>query len=360
MNNDRAGSQLALTAPAERPAADPAAGDPVSLDGTAKAAIVVRLLLNEGADLPLEDLPEDLQARLTTQMGQMGLVDRHTLATVAHEFADALDGIGLSFPHGLANALDAMDGKISPQTAARLRKEAGVRQAGDPWQRLRALPIDELAGLAHAESIEVAAVLLSKLNVEKAAELLGTLPGPLARRITYAISLTERVTPDAVDRIGLSLAAQLDRKPLAAFEDGPDARVGAILNQSRATTREDMLAALDDTDADFASSVRRKIFTFADMPHRVSPRDVPKVLRAMDQPTLIVALLGAQGTDDAPAAEFLLANTSRRMADALREEIEEHDAVKPRDVEAAHAAVVGAIRTLEAAGEITLHYAEEE
>lgn len=359
MNTDRAGSQLALAAANGAPAAEPAVGASKVLDGTAKAAIVVRLLLNEGADLPLEELPEELQARLTTQMGQMGLVDRDTLSTVVHEFADALDGIGLSFPHGLANALAAMDGKISPQTAARLRKEAGVRQAGDPWQRLKALPTEELAGLAQAESIEVAAVLLSKLNVEKAAELLGTLPGPLARRITYAISLTESVTPEAVDRIGLSLAAQLDRRPLAAFEDGPDARVGAILNQSPATTREDMLAALDDTDADFASSVRRNIFTFADLPERLMPRDVPKVLRAVDQPTLIVALLGAQATDDAPAAEFLLANTSKRMADALREEIDEHDAVRPRDVEAAISVLVGSIRALETAGEITLHHAEE-
>jgi len=45
-----------------------------ALDTTAKAAIVVRILLNEGADLPLEDLPEELQARLTERMGRMGLV----------------------------------------------------------------------------------------------------------------------------------------------------------------------------------------------------------------------------------------------------------------------------------------------
>ena len=46
-------------------------------------------LLTEGADIPLEELPEDLQETLTHQMGRMGLVDRVTLASVAREFSDA-------------------------------------------------------------------------------------------------------------------------------------------------------------------------------------------------------------------------------------------------------------------------------
>ena len=124
MSQERAVTRLALTTATGHP---PQVQVPAPLNGRAKAAVVVRLLLNEGADLPLETLPDDLQASLTAQMGQMGLVDRVTLLAVVQEFADTLDGIGLSFPQGLAGALAAMDGKISPQTAARLRKEAGVR-----------------------------------------------------------------------------------------------------------------------------------------------------------------------------------------------------------------------------------------
>ena len=111
------------------------------LSGKAKAAIVVRLLLNEGADVPLEELPDDLQLELTQQMGKMRLVDRQTLHAVAAEFAEQLENIGLSFPNGLAGALTAMEGKISRHTHSRLRKEAGVRQFGDPWERLRKLPL---------------------------------------------------------------------------------------------------------------------------------------------------------------------------------------------------------------------------
>ena len=202
-----------LSAPAK-------AGRTAHLSRRQKAAIIVRFLLNEGADVPLADLPEPLQEQLTTQMGSMRYVDRATLADVVAEFAQELEGMGLTFPHGMAGALTALDGRISAQTAARLRKEAGVRQYGDPWELIRQAELKDLVPVIESESTEVAAVMLSKLDVARAAELLGKLPGDKARRITYAVSQTGSVSPAAVDRIGLALAAQLHDVPETAFDQG--------------------------------------------------------------------------------------------------------------------------------------------
>lgn len=327
---------------------------PPVLTRKAKAAIVVRLLLNEGAEIPLEELPEALQAQLTQQMGAMRTVDRSTLAAVIDEFSEELGQIGLSFPHGMAGALEALDGKISPQTAVRLRKEAGVRQAGDPWKRIRTQSAEALLPLLESESVEVAAVMLAKLDVPKAAELLGMLPGEKARSITYAVSLTGAVTPDAVDRIGLSLASQLDDKPILAFASDPVERVGEILNSSMAATRDDVLIGLDETDADFASLVRRAIFTFENIPDRLESRDVPKVLREVDQAQVVIALAAAKAGGQEAVAEFILSNLSGRMSDAIREEIEEAGVVKQKIGEAAMGEVIAAIRKLESAGDIEL------
>ena len=324
------------------------------LDNRAKAAIIVRLLLNEGADIPIEELPDDLQALLTQQMGRMGLVDRNTLDQVVTEFADMLESVGLTFPKGLAGALHAMDGKISAATAARLRKEAGVRQLGDPWTRLKELEVDLLLPFFEAESVEVAAVLLSKLDTAKAAQVLAKLPGPLARRVTYAMSLTASVTPEAVDRIGLSLAAQLDDISPKAFKTAPGARVGAILNQSAARTRDDMLTSLDETDEVFAGEVRKEIFTFAHVSVRLNPRDVPAVIRGVDPDTLVQALAGCTNDQTSGVAEFLLANMSSRMADNLREEVADKGKVRAKDAEAAMNAVVGVIREMADKNEIEL------
>lgn len=61
----------------------------------------MRLLLNNGADIPLGELPEDSQATLPQQMGNMRVVDRDTLVFVITEFTDELEHISLSFSHGI-------------------------------------------------------------------------------------------------------------------------------------------------------------------------------------------------------------------------------------------------------------------
>lgn len=332
---------------------------PPTITRQQKAAIIVRLVLSEGSELSLTDLPEEMQQNLTMQMGSMRSVSHDMVTAVVDEFINELDSIGLSFSGGLEGALNALDGAIDPQIADRLRREGGVKRGGDPWERIMGLEVDRLLPVTQEESIEVAAVLLSKLNVSKAAELLGLLPGARARQITYAMSLTESVTPDAVHRIGQSLAAQLDNVPPRAFDDGPVERVGAILNFSPANTREEVLVGLDEDDKSFANQVRKAIFTFANIPARIDPRDVPKITRGVDQTVLVTALAAATAGELGKSADFILDNISKRMADGLREEMEELGKVKEADGEAAMSKVVAEIRELEAAGEV-LFVAEDE
>lgn len=337
----------------DRPSPAPAAAPLRRLSKRQKAAIVVRLLMSEGADLSLAGMSEASLAELSRQMTTLRYIDRATLENVIEEFLKEIDGIGLSFPGGVEDALSILDSAIDRDTATRLRTMAGVSAQGDPWERIGALGTEILLPVMEEESVEVCAVLLSKLKVSKAAEILGTLPGPRARRIAYAISLTGNVAPDVVRRIGESLAAQLDAQPLRAFADGPVERVGAILNFSPAATREDVLAGLAQEDEGFATEVRRAIFTFANIPARIDPRDIPKITREVDPTRLITALAAASG-DTLAAAEFVLSNMSQRMAGSMREEMEALGKVKERDGEEAQNAVVAAIRELEAAGEIFL------
>ncbi|MCR9150383.1 MAG: flagellar motor switch protein FliG [Rhodobacteraceae bacterium] len=328
------------------------------LSGRQKAAIIVRLLVAHGAKLPISELPEDLQTSLTEEIGQMKPIDRDTLHAVVDEFADRIESIGLSFPGSIAGALDLLDGHLSAPAASRLRRLAGNSGKADPWERIASVEADRLLPILEEESIEIGAVMLSKLSVSKAAELLGRLPGDKARRIAYAVSQTGAIDPDTVRRIGLSLSQQLEAVPPKAFDTGPVERVGAILNYSPANTREEVLKGLEETDRSFADEVRKAIFTFTNIPVRIDARDVPKIIRNVDQAVLVAALAGAKG-DDTKSAEFILANISQRMADSLREEMQALGKVKDKDAEEAQGQVIAAIREMEAEGEIFL-VAEED
>lgn len=325
-----------------------------------KAAVIVRFLLTSGGALPIATLPEHMQAALAEQMGQMRLVDRITLDAVVAEFLSELESVGLAFPGGIEGALSMMDGHITQSAASRLRRMASASSKLDPWERITALPVDRLLPILADEAVEVGAVMLSKLPVAKAAEILGRLPGERARRVAYAVSMTGNTDPETVRRIGAALLAELDNQPARAFDTGPVERVGAILNLSAAVTRDDVLLGLEDEDAAFASEVRRAIFTFVHIPARLNPRDTPKITRLVEQPVLVTALAAALARPDlAEAAEFILANISQRLAQGLREEIEARGRVKDKDGEEAMTAIISAIRTLEASGDLALIQPED-
>ena len=329
---------------------------PVGLSRRRKAALIVQLALADGHKLPLATLPEEVQLDLTRELGQVRLVDKSTLEAVAEEFLSNLDHLGLSRSGGLDGALSALAEQLSPGAAARARSEVALIKGIDPWPQVLGLAVDDLKPLMEQESAEVAAVLLSKLEVPKAAALLALLPGPLARRITYGVSLTAGIEPAAVRRIGQALAAQYAVKPDRAFVAPPVERVGAILNSSKTATRESVLEALKEEDPEFAENVRRAIFTFKDIPERLAALDVPAVLRAIDNDRLVTALAAAMaiGGAEATAAEYLLDNISQRLADSIRDEMSTKTGIRKTVAEAAWGDVVTAIRTRAESGEITL------
>jgi len=326
----------------------------VTLSRRQKAAIIVRLLLAEGARLRLDELPEAMQSDLIHEMAALRMVDRATLRTVISEFMDELRDLGAAFPGGVEGALDVLEGALSESNLRRLRKETGVIVRGDPWEMIAALDLPDLVTIIERESTEVAAVVLSKLPVAKSAKVLGALEGDLAHRVTRAVSTTSTVEPATVRTIGHALASQIADAAPRAFADAPVDRIGAILNNSNAATRDGVLDKLTEEDADLGAQVRRAIFTYADIPKRVAQRDVPKITRAVDQALLIVALKASTADMEAASAEYILANMSQRMAAQLREDVEDHDPVRDEDGEVAMAEIVTAIRDMEAAGEIAL------
>lgn len=322
-----------------------------------KAAIIVRLILAEGEDMDLARLPSGLQTDLAQEMALMGLIDRDTRNAVIAEFCDTLESVGLSFPGDIDGTLELLDGHLSPDTTDRLRRMAALNGAGDPWDRIAALSTPLLAELARTEAVEIAAVMFSKLPVPRAAEVFGLLDPALARQIAYAMSLTGMIEAGALRRIGQALIQAADAIPRSALDGKAVDKVGAILNFSTSATRETVLAGLESDDAGFADEVRKTIFTWANIPARIDPRDIARITREVENSVLVKAMAGAKGPNQ-PTVDFLLSGLSSRLADSMREEMEGLGKVSTRDAEEAMDQVVAAIRRMEAAGDLFMIAAE--
>lgn len=323
-----------------------------SLSPRQKAAVIVKLLVDGDETLPLSSLKVEAQALLAQEMASMELIDRNTRDAVITEFCDSLERIGVTFPGNLDATLDILGQQLSDDTTDRLRRIAALTGTGDPWDRIAVLSVDKLTILASNEAVEIAALMFAKLPVGKASEVFGKLPRDRARAVAHAMSLTGDITRPALHRIGQVLLQAADALPRPAIESPAVERVGAILNFATADLRDAILEGLDQEDSGFAGGVRKAIFTFRHIPSRIEPRTVPQIARSVDNTILVRALAGATG-EDAPAAEFILANLPQRLAESLRGEIESAGKVRPKDAEEAMTEVVASIRTLADAGELS-------
>lgn len=318
-----------------------------------KAAVIVRLLLGQGVSPGVQRLASHHQTKLAHVISNLGTIDRKTLSAVVHEFTERIDNLALSFPDGLAETLELLEPHLGEGALTALRLSAERSEGQDPWARVARQPIERLAPLLESESAEVCAVLLSKLTVAKAAALLAELPEDRGQVLAHTVALTETITPELVDRIGIHIAQVLEAIPAQAFSKTAAERVGAILNSTPQAAREKMLEGLDTRDAPFAREVRKSVFSFNHIPMRVDPPDVPIIVRKADAKSIIVAF--AAGLTSAPlTVEFLLENMSKRLAEQMRDEAEGLGAPKPEEGEAAMSDLISTIRELEASGEITL------
>lgn len=344
---------MSVTLPVKKRAPGADMDADMELNQRQKAAIIVRLLLEDDEGVSLERLTSDSQSLLAQEMAGMELIDRRTRDAVIEEFCDILEAVGVTFPGDLDGTLAMLGSKISEDSSDRLRKAAAVEGRTDPWARIAALPTETIAGLACSEPPELVALLLSKLPVERASDAFVALPRDRARSVAQAMSMTAGVSATSLRRVGTVLLRAADALPRPVLPIPAPNRMGAILNFASADLRDDVLETLDGYDPDFAEGVRKSIFIFAHIPARLNPRDVPRVLREVEQPILLRAL-SATAEGDAQAAEFLLSNLSQRMAEGLREEMAALGKLRPKEIEDSMTELVAAIRRLEEADEIKL------
>lgn len=323
--------------------------------------MIVHLVLSDGNKLELSSLPERIQSALAAEMGEIRLVDKDTINAVASEFVEILEAIGLSAPGGKKAALDALSKHISPSLAKRLQAELDGETGSDPWPRIMTLEPVKLLEILQTESVQVSAVLVSKLPTDRAAEVLAMLPGDKARRITLAVSKTEDTSVSALQRIGEGLIKDYCQIRVKAFDKPPVGLLGDILNSAPAATRDELLTGLDEDDAVLAKDVRKAIFTFENIPDRLSMADIPAALRAVDPDDLNTAMAYAlfAGGDLTESAEYILQNISKRMAGMIREAAKEQGSVSPKVGEAAMNKVTTGIRGLADDGLIKLRSADD-
>lgn len=315
-----------------------------------KAAILLSVLIKAGATPDLENIATSSLKRIVDIMASFGEVDRRTVDHIILEFLSELQDFGLSMRGDLEATLSSLKGHVSEKALEKIRKAYVRSPAVDVWVRVASADAAQLQNCLDVEHIQVAATVLSKIPSTLAAQVLGGMEPTRARETMIAIINSHAISPEIIELIGQSIIETMfSEDGPSVFSKTPVERAGDIMNFAQSEIRDRLMEDFGQNDPETAEKIRKVMFTFADIPDRIQPRDVSAITRTVDPEILLRALKNAP-----TEAEFLLSGLSTRIANQLREELAELEPVKKKDAEAAMNELIVGIRKLESSGEITL------
>ena len=319
-----------------------------------KAAIVIGVLGPDAAGPLLERLDETALRGFAEGMSKLRRVEPEVVEAIIAEFLDALEHAGTALQGGLPVARGLLERHVKEGTLMRILDDVDVPSIHNVWSKLNRVNEDALADFLKREHPQTAAVVLSKLSSDLAAAVLSRFEGDRARDVVLGISRAHSLSSQVIEAIGASVSRDfLAGQNADAPARDPAERIGSIMNFTAADIRNHVLERIAEGQPDFAEQIKRKMFTFEDIPERLEPRDATPVLRAVDQDVMLRALAGA-GESAPEAREFLMTNISQRMADQIRAALEDFGGIRRKEAEEAQNAVIMAIRDLERTGEIRL------
>lgn len=330
---------------------------PVSsqLSQAEKAAAVVMAVGSNRATPMLAHLSEDEQERLALEVARLGEVSDDELQPILSEFSDEAH----ARRHIVHGSLDAARelllhtrGERADEVIERL--VATVRVA--PFRFLRDRDPGELAQHLAEEHPQTVALVLAHLPPATAAKVLGGFEAEAQRDVAVRVATMEPPQPEVVDQVEQALQARLGDASAARYRSEEEGvrELASILNSADRTTERVILGSLESSDPQLAEQIRELMFVFEDIV-KIDDRALQRVLRDMDQQTLVYALKGVRDE----VADKVARNVSERAATALLEELEVLGPVRVADVEQSQSEVVRHIRQLEEAGEILVRRSNE-
>jgi flagellar motor switch protein FliG len=324
------------------------------LSGTRKAAVLLAALGLERAATLIQLLGNEEIESVTREMAQLTTVGPDTTVQIFSEMVAQLSRGGSGdVLAGVEYTYEVVERALGPERAAELLGGLSSSRAGRPFEFLRQVPADRVAGLLRGEAPQAKALVIANLTHGMAAEVLSHMPKAEQPDIAQRIVRMETTSTDVIEAVESAIRGKLREEPEHEFATVGGAKaLAGILNHADRSVERTVLEKLGETDRELADEVRALLFVFEDIA-KLEERAIQQVLREVDQKDLVTALRGAQQD----VADILLANMSERGAAMLKEEMEVAPPQKKREVDAAQTRIVGVVRKLEEAGTIVIRKA---
>jgi flagellar motor switch protein FliG len=330
----------------------------VAATAVRKAALLLRNLDPEIAGELLGAAPPDTVKQIATELATLDAAgEPDGESETAAEFLAMLTGEGR--PDLQTFVRDVVATAVGEEKSEEILGEVQrILKGRDPFLPIRQADVSLLAAALRGQHPQAAALVLMELSPQKSAALIPMLDEAIRGEAVRRMILGERVSPEAQARVAAmirdrlrDLASSGETSAADAAGASPDARlrrVALLMRRLRKDLRDGLLETIKQRSPDEAREVQDLMVTWEDLP-LLSDRSLQDVLRTMDAGGLALALHEADETVDAKIRN----NISERAAAMVEEEISLMRRPKVEDVEAAREKILGELRQLNAAGELT-------
>ena len=319
-----------------------------------KAAIILASLNTETAAMIVQEMNDDELRLFFVAFSELESVSQELLNAIAGDFVDLLKKSEGELFGGADEASRVLKEISDEDRGERIMSALNGKHEEPVWTRLEKLNATTLADYIQQQRPLVAAVILSKINQEKSAEILVNVEEEFSKAVLLELSKQRPASEKVISAIETAIRQELlEKEDPSAASVGAASFVGEIINYLPAAKRDAILQFLTNEDEDIGQQVRKSVLIFEEVYNRLTEAAVPSILRGIPQPDLILAL--KYGENNAPeTTSFILGNITKRMADSFREEMAEIDAPDASNGEAAQRKFIASIRRLADSGEIEL------
>jgi len=319
-----------------------------------KAAVLLMSLPEEDAGKVLAKLPPKQLEMVSVEIAKVGLVSREEQENAIKDFADASPGSIGAGSGGLdlaKNLVERALGKNAGSTIESVRQQIEAM----PFGFLQKVDSQNLLTFLMDEHPQTIALILSHLNAQQAADIIGGLPSDRQLAVVRRIATMGQTNPEIIHEVEKGLEHRMSSVMSQEFENaGGVEAVAEILNVTDRATERSLLENLAQEDPDLVEEIRRLMFVFEDIA-KFSAKDVQTLLKNIENSQLAMALKGASEE----LKQKILGNMSVRAADLLKEEMQYLGPVRLSAVEQVQQQIVDVVRRLEDAGDITVSAGEE-
>lgn len=205
-------------------------------------------------------------------------------------------------------------GVVSDEQVVEIMSELDGTSADLVWGKLKNVTDEKLAAFLQSEQPQVAAVVISKLDIDKASAVMAKLSSELRGEISIRLLALKPVGDTAV-RI---IAERLARELFGAVEEtaalNKHARLGSILNKLEREQITEIIEGIERKDPKDARLLKEHVFSFEDIVG-MSPEDRVKLFDPVQSDRVVTALRGAPA-EVRDAALTALSPRSRRIVEA--------------------------------------------